>query len=119
VVRDVMVTPVATTTPDTPVGIVRRRLEQSALRHLAVLDRGLLVGIVSYWDVLRADSDALPVRDLMTRTVFVVAPETSLAAAARVFRERRLPVLPVVQGRALVGMLSAVDVLGPARPTAA
>jgi CBS domain-containing protein len=113
-VRDVMSPPAATATPDTPVGVLRRRLEQSGIRRLPVLDGELLVGIASYWDLLRAESDALPVRELMTRTVFVLAPDTPLATAARLVRERRLPVFPVLDGRKLVGMVSAADVLGPA-----
>ena len=115
-VRDVMTTAVETTTPETPVGTLRRRLEQTGIWRLPVLDGGLLVGIVSYWDLLRAESDALPVRELMTRNVFVVAPDMPLARAARQFRERRLPAFPVVQGRTLVGMVRAADVLGLAEP---
>jgi CBS domain-containing protein len=103
---------VETTSPDTPVGVLRRRLEQTGTWRVPVLDRGLLVGIVSYWDLLRAESDALPVRELMTRNVFVVAPDMPLDRAARQFRERRLPAFPVLEGRALVGMVTAADVLG-------
>jgi CBS domain-containing protein len=115
-VRDVMTPPVETTSPDTPVGALRRRLEQTGIWRLPVLDGGLLVGIVSYWDLLRAESDAVPVRELMTRDVFVLSPDTPLRRAARTFRRRRLPACPVIDGRALVGMVSAADVLGVAEP---
>ncbi len=110
-----MTGPLGTTTPDAPVGLVRRQLEQTGARRFPVLDGELLVGIVSYWDVLRADSDTLPVRDLMTRSVYVVSPDTTVREAARIFRQRRVPVLPVLDGRRLVGMISAADVLGGPR----
>lgn len=110
-VRELMTPPAATTAPDTPVGVVHRLLEQHGVRHLPVLDGDLLCGIVSDRDLLRAESDAAPVREVMQRTVFVLAPETPLGRAARIFRERRLPVLPVLDGRTLVGMLGAVAVL--------
>ena len=78
---------------------------------MPVLDGDLLVGIVSRRDLLRAESDAFPIRDTMSRMVFVLSPETPLSRAARIFRERRLPVLLVVEGRALAGVLRAADVL--------
>jgi CBS domain-containing protein len=110
-VRGIMASPVATATPDTPVGAAHQLLRQHGIRHLCVLDGALLVGIVSQRDLLRAQSDALPVRDVMVRTLYVLSPDTPLTRAARILRERRLPVLPVLDGRRLVGMVRAVDVL--------
>ena len=110
-VREIMASPVATVAPDTLVGAAHVLLRQHGIRHLAVLDGGLLVGIVSQRDLLRAQSDALPVRDVMTRTLHVLSPATPITRAARIFRDRRLPVLPVLEGRRLVGMVRAVDVL--------
>ncbi len=110
-VKTLMAPVVATITPETPVGAVHRVLEQHGIRHVPVLDGDLLAGIVSDRDLLRSDSDATPARAVMQRTVFVLAPDTPLSRAARIFRIRRLPVLPVVDGRTLVGMLPAVAVL--------
>jgi CBS domain-containing protein len=110
-VRGIMAKPVATTTPDTPVGAAHQLLRQHGIQHLTVLDGDLLVGIVSQRDLLRAQSDSLPVRDVMIRTLHVLSPDTPITRAARIFRERRLPVLPVLEGRKLVGMVRAVDVL--------
>jgi CBS domain-containing protein len=47
----------------------------------------------------------------MSRLVFVLSPEMPLSRAARIFRERRLPVLLVLEGRSLAGVLRATDVL--------
>ena len=101
----------AMATPGTSVGEAHRLLREHGVRYLPVLDGDLLVGIVSLRDLLRAESDALPVRVAMSRMVFVVSPETRLSRAARIFRERRLPVLLVLEGRSLAGMLRATDVL--------
>jgi CBS domain-containing protein len=84
----------ATATPGTSVGEAHRLLREHGIHHLPVLDGDLLVGIVSQRDLLRAESDALPIRDAMSRMVFVLSPETPLSRAARVFRERRLPGAP-------------------------
>ena len=109
--RDVMVRAAATAVPDMPVGVAHALLREHRTQHLPVLDDGLLVGIVSQRDLLRAQSDSLPVRDVMQHTLFVLAPDTPVSRAARIFRDRRVPVLPVLDGRDLVGIVRAVDVL--------
>ena len=110
-VAEIMVKSVVTAAPDTPVGVARRLLRQARIRHLPVLDGGLLVGIVSDRDLGRALSEAVPLKEIMTRTVFVLSPRTSLRRAARLFRERRFGAMPVLEGRELVGIVSVVDVL--------
>src|SRR5678816_618128 len=110
-VRDVMAAVAATATPGTSVGEAHRLLREHGIHHLPVLDGDLLVGIVSQRDLLRAESDALPIRVTMARMVFVLSPEPPLSCATGSFRERRLPVLLVVEGRALAGVLRAADVL--------
>ena len=101
----------ATVTPSTPVVEAHRLLRAHGVQHLPVVEGELLVGIVSLRDLLRAESDALPVRDVMSAMVFVLSTETPVSRAARIFRERRIPVLLVLEGRALRGVLRATDVL--------
>ena len=110
-VADVMVRAVVTATPDTLVGGARRLLKQARARHLPVLDGPLLVGIVSDRDLRSAPGEAVPLREVMQRPVFVLSPDTSLRRAARLLRERRFGAMPVLEGRELVGIVSVVDVL--------
>jgi acetoin utilization protein AcuB len=107
----IMVRPVTTVTPDTSVRDAREVLRRRHVRHLPVLDDGLLVGIVSTRDLVDA-ADSSPVAKHMSRPVFVLAPETPLHEAARLLRERRVGALPVLEGRHLVGIVSVVDVVG-------
>jgi acetoin utilization protein AcuB len=109
--RDVMSPSAATVGPSTLVGDAHRLLREHKISHLPVLDGDLLVGIVSQRDLLRADSDALPVSHVMATMVYVLSPDTPMSRAARIFRERRVPVLPVLDGRTLAGFVRAVDVL--------
>ena len=111
VVEDIMVKSVVTATPDTLVHEARRLLKQARARHLPVVDGPLLVGIVSDRDLRSAPSEAVPLREIMRRPVFVLSPDTSLRRAARLLRERRFGAMPVLQGRELVGIVSVVDVL--------
>jgi len=106
-----MVPPSATVAPDVAVGVAHQLLREHRASHVLVLDRGLLMGILSQRDLLHAPSDALPVRDVMRRALFVVSPDMPLSRVALIFRRRRVPVLPVLDGRELVGVVRAVDVL--------
>jgi len=122
IVADVMVAPVVTVTPDTRVGAARRLLRRARIRHLPVLERSLLVGIVSDRDLREARSEAIPVREVMTRLVFVLSPDAPVSAAARIFSQYRFGAMPVLKARELVGIVSVVDVLfalreGQGRPS--
>jgi CBS domain-containing protein len=110
-VREVMAPVPVTATPRTTVGEAHRLLAEHKTGHLPVLDDGLLVGIVSLRDLLGADSDALPIGEVMMRSVFVLSPDTPMSRAARIFRRRHVPVLLVLEGRSLAGVVRAVDVL--------
>ena len=102
-------------------------LGERQIRHLPVVEDGRLVGIVTDRDIrlvfpsaVTADNkeqdpfDALEkisVGQIMTKRVFTVTPETSIADAARVLLERRIGGLPVVQGDLLVGIITKTDIL--------
>ena len=53
----------------------------------------------------------LRVRDAMTREVLTVTPDTTLREAAELFVRRHVSGAPVVEGRRVVGVVSATDVL--------
>ena len=109
-VGEIMSAPVLTTTPATPVAEARRRCLGAGVRHLPVLEDGLLVGMVADCDLDRAPADSAAVAEVMTRIVFVASPEMSLTEAARVFRRRPFCAMPVLRGRDLVGIVSRADV---------
>jgi acetoin utilization protein AcuB len=91
-----------------------------------VVEAGTLVGILSDRDLRRpqwADrlddwtsyyriSDDLKVSEVMTRSPETIRTYDTIRKAGRVLRERRYGALPVLDKTgALVGMLSAVDLL--------
>lgn len=53
----------------------------------------------------------LKVRDAMTREVLTVTPETTLREAVELFVSRHVSGAPVVEGKNVVGVVSATDVL--------
>lgn len=53
----------------------------------------------------------LQIRDVMTRDVLTVTPETTLRDAAELFARRHVSGAPVVVGEKVVGVVSATDLL--------
>lgn len=132
--RDVMTSPVITVGPDTSVRRIAALLLEHRVSALPVLAKGRLVGIVSEADLLRRHeigtdgiaqgswwlrlfshdtsledyikSHARRARDVMTREVVTVAPDTPLAAVADLLHRRGVKRVPVVEHGQLVGILS-------------
>ncbi|HVU00335.1 MAG TPA: CBS domain-containing protein [Polyangiaceae bacterium] len=100
-------------------------MELFKFRHMPVTDDGKLVGLVSQRDLLRISASSLlpnageqtgfltkqfRVRDIMTRDVQTVLPETSLVDAARLLHSQKVGCLPVVNAEnAVVGILTDSD----------
>src|SRR5438552_1837996 len=97
-VREYMSTPVMTAPESEPVRKAEERLSTLRISALAVVDKaGGLIGVLSRTDLLRAGRVRLadgrnqrvlslpdvPIGRVMTATVEVVAPEATLAEAAR------------------------------------
>ncbi len=100
------------------------------VRHLPVLEKGKVVGMVSDRDMYKAlgpksNSNAIEsnasgtelhvipkkVQNIMRRGVISVSPETLASNAAALMAEHKIGALPVIQNDKLVGILSATDIL--------
>lgn len=126
-VREWMSPDPVTVTSQTSVGEARQQLSDHGFRHLPVVDRGRLVGILSDRDValnpraVRAAvrdhmvtellDDDRPVEAVMTGDPHVIAADDTLQAAARLLVSRQINALPVVAEGRLVGIITSVDCL--------
>jgi acetoin utilization protein AcuB len=103
-----------------------RLTRERRIRHLPVVDEGVLVGIVSDRDVRTAlpspitepDAervaflDRTPVSAVMRTSVDSIGPLDTVEDAAKLMRRRRIGALPVVDAHgAVLGILSESDVL--------
>lgn len=149
--KDVMTSPVISVGPDATVSEIAALLFERRISAVPVVEDGRLVGIVSEADLLHrheigtdcvaqsgswwlrlfaADrsiedyikSHARSARDVMTREVATVAPDTPVAQIATLLEARRVKRVPVVEAGRLAGMVSRSNLVqalaasaGPAR----
>lgn len=138
--RDIMTTDLATVSPEAPIAEVAALLSERGVSGAPVVAAdGALLGIVTESDLLRriaaerdrppgwlagllADSTALARRyarthgqraaDIMTTGLETVGPDAALPEIARIFEQRDIRRVPVVEGdRRLLGVVSRADLL--------
>jgi CBS domain-containing protein len=138
--KDIMTSPVITVGPATPVIEIAALLYERRISALPVVEGGRLVGIVSEADLLHrhelgtdciaqsgswwlrlfsADrsieeyikSHARRARDIMTREVATVSPETPVAEVATVLERRGVKRVPVVEAGRLAGIVSRANLV--------
>jgi len=125
-VRDWMAKPAVTIEANATCREAVDSMKARAIRHLPVVDRGRLVGILTDRDLRHVLLDpALHeglepaaqivenriVREVMTWAVIAVGPQTDLRQAARLMQEQKIGALPVVDAGRVVGILTERDVL--------
>ena len=126
--RDVMTPNPVTATAQASIAEVWDLMRELEIRHVPVVDRGALVGMLSDRDLSRLDvarvlsvegAEALgqelatPIVDIMNSDVIFVEPETDLSEVVGLLLEHRVGALPVIlpDTRAVVGIISYIDVL--------
>jgi acetoin utilization protein AcuB len=111
--------------PDTPVTEAQALMKREKIHHLPVLDKEeKLVGIVAEKDLLYASPSVattlsvyemtsllakLKVEKVMSREVISIAEDVPLEEAARIMADKSIGGLPILRGKALVGMITESD----------
>lgn len=126
-VKDLMTRKVLTVGPDDQVDRVFFHFNFENIRHMPVVEKGKLVGILSDRDLKkvlgppkkfleRADGStvsisARKVRTIMKRGLITIGPDQRAADAAAIMAKRKIGALPVVHKQKLVGIITATDIL--------
>lgn len=113
-VGSMMSKPVMTVEPTLPVTKVVELM--FATKHLGfpVVEHNVLVGMVTVADVQKGspiDRDAMQVRDVMSRDVIAVTPETPVTDVLRIMSAKDIGRVPVVENGMLVGIVTRTDIL--------
>ena len=109
-VRDVMVSRVATIPEGTGVDEAAKLMIREEVNHLPVLDGGRqLAGIVTSWDIARAVACGLARLDeIITREVVTAFPDETVDAAAARMEAHAISALPVVDGgKKVIGLVTS------------
>lgn len=129
-VDELMTSKVFTVSPHDMIDRVFFLIHYEKVRHLPVIEKGKVIGIVSDRDMYKAlgpksNSNAIEpnqtntelhvipkkVMNIMRRGVITITPETMASEAAGIMAEHKIGALPVVKDEKLVGILSATDIL--------
>jgi len=101
-------------------------IQRHQIRHVPVVKNGDLVGMLTDRDLKRATPspvsgadmatfdrvvDSTKVAQIMTRNPFSVTASTSLKDAVKILHNRKFGAIPVTEGKRLVGLLTATDML--------
>jgi CBS domain-containing protein len=113
-----------TITPQTTLPEAQRIMLECNIRRLPVLKGDKLVGIVTLGDIREAKPsdattlsiyelnyllDQLTAKDFMTPNPITIAPDATIAEAARLMVEHKIGGLPVVDHGKLVGIITETD----------
>lgn len=108
---------VLTVTGDTPVREAVALLAERKIGAVPVVEGGRVVGIMSERDViygLKSDGAAMldwTVGRIMTAPAITVTPGSEIMSALSLMTRRRIRHLPVVEGEALLGVVSIGDLV--------
>jgi CBS domain-containing membrane protein len=125
-VKDIMAKEVSTLGRNDTLDLADNVMTLDRIRHLPILDEGRVVGVVSQRDLFRSALAAalgygekaqktllrtIRVKEVMNEPAITVSPEATVKEAARLMIENKIGCLPVVEGHALVGIVTETDIL--------
>jgi len=115
-VKDIMRTTV-TTTDETKTAIeAAKTMAEKKIGCLIVMREDEVVGIITWQDIVTRvvarglNPNMLKVGEFMTSPVIACPPESLISDVARTMSEKRIRRIPVVDGKKLVGILTAYDI---------
>ncbi len=124
IVEDVMVVKPFTIKKDKSLIDAQKTMVKHSIRHLPVVEKGKLIGIITESDIRGAflnnkttgkldhDPRNMKIETFMTLNPMTVSKETNIEDAALMIYQNKIGALPVVAKGKLVGIISIMDMLG-------
>lgn len=116
--------PVITVSPDLPISEALALMSQEKIRHVPVVQKGKMVGIVTKNDLLNASPskatslsiweinyllNKIIVADVMSKKVITTTEDTPIEEAARIMSDNKVSCLPIMRGKEVVGIITETD----------
>ncbi len=119
IIREVMHHDPVTVSPSTTLKSAYKIMTEKNIRHLPVVDKDRVVGVVTDRDIRLATSKLsvqpyevdTEVEKIMSHPVQIANPSDPIEAATSVMREYKIGCLPVVEEMRLVGIVTGMDML--------
>lgn len=125
-VKDVMTPSPMTISPEESLMEALQMMRLRKIRRIPVVSGGHLVGLLTEGDLKRAEPSTLSdtqeqfiavmegtqVNRIMIENLITTTPDTPLIDAARTLFKNKYGALPVLEGEALVGILTDNDLIG-------
>ena len=104
---------VVSATPGMTVGDAVKLLHDRRIGAVPVIGDGRVIGVFSERDVIERGADALdsPVTEAMSAPAITAGPDQPVLTALSIMTQRRVRHLPVVDGGAVVGIVSIGDLV--------
>lgn len=114
-VREIMTEEVECLCPDDTAQHAAQLMAQYDIGSLPVCDNNQVVGIVTDRDitlrsVAQGQGDQTRVGDIMSQDVVVGKPDMDVHEAAKIMSDQQIRRLPIVEGSALIGIVSLGDI---------
>jgi CBS domain-containing protein len=120
--RDVMTAPVFFVSPDATVAHARNLMVRHKISRILVMEDGKLTAILTKKDIAyrlkqgepawrRRPLDRIPVGALATENPLTVDPGTGIKNIAKLFTEKNISSVPVVEGGSVVGIITKTDLM--------
>ena len=125
-IREIMKTKVVSISADDTLWVVKEIMERGDVRHLPVVLKGKLVGVVSQRDLLRASLsnvmgigveeqkvflEGLRIAEVMSQPPVSTHADATIQEAAKTMAARKIGCLPVLDGDQLVAIVTETDLL--------
>jgi CBS domain-containing protein len=117
-VKEIMTTDVKTIRPEDNIKRLAEMMVKNKIGSLVVVEgSGEVVGIATERDIIEdiillgKSPEEVKVRDVMTKDIITVNPDSSLEEAAEVMVNHKIKKLPVIDKGRLVGIVTATDLI--------
>ena len=125
-VQKIMMGSPVTLTPDDTLDLANNVISLGRIRHIPVVEKGKLVGLLSERDLIGAAANRVfglnqksrsallkteLVKNIMKKRLVTVTPDTPIKDAARLMADKKIGCVPVISAGALVGLVTTTNVL--------
>ena len=125
-VQKIMMGSPVTLTPDDTLDLANNVISLGRIRHIPVVEKGKLVGLLSERDLIGAAANRIfglnqksksallkteSVKSIMKKRLVTVTPDTLIKDAARLMADKKIGCVPVISAGALVGLVTTTNVL--------